>query len=201
LVGGRARNPAGRRAARSAASGLEHGAVFVTIEADASSALRAIAAAKSAARKYAQEVNATLQRSGLKGGVDISKFLRGMNRLAAIYGDESLQAKQNILAFKIIREAVKVPIPRDTGALMHSGFVRNSPRGNQVLAGFNTAYAAYQDLGTRKMPPKFYGSPKGPNYYLSETAARFGLEVSKGLAALIAKDLGIANSMSAGGGI
>jgi hypothetical protein len=81
----------------------------------------------------------------------------------------------------IIDKARKAPIPFKTGDLSRSAKIVDTASG-EVTFGFTVEYAAIQDQGSRDgitLPPKRFGSKKGPNFYLSGTIRK---ELPKALA-------------------
>lgn len=116
-------------------------------------------------------------------------FLQSLDDLGKAWSPEKLQEKANQVARDLLKKAIDSPIPRDTGALAASGTVVPGPKPGQVTFGFNMPYAVFQDTGTVNLPPKFYGSPIGPNFYFSETIKRFAGEAFAKLARLAEQDL------------
>ena len=105
------------------------------------------------------------------------------------------------LAEFVLSKSINAPIPKDTGALSRSGQVdeierQKGPEDKQkggvarVRFGFNIVYAGVQDLGFRdgRMPPKPYGTHKGPNRYFTQTLTLLGPNITKVLALLIKAD-------------
>jgi len=81
----------------------------------------------------------------------------------------------------IVDKARKAPIPYKTGDLSRSAKIVDTAAG-EVTFGFTVEYAAIQDQGSRDgitLPPKRFGSKKGPNFYLSGTIRK---ELPKALA-------------------
>lgn len=106
-----------------------------------------------------------------KNRVDIRQLERGLKKLGRTFGLANATRELEVVALAVVGQARRSPVPRDTGALDASGFAVVE-RPGRVRFGFGSnavQYAAVQDLGSEKMPPKPYGSDVGPNRYFSAT--------------------------------
>ena len=121
--------------------------------------------------------------------VDTREFEKSIKALQKVWEPKLLTAKVSLLANAIIAESVLAPVPRDKGFLAESGTVQLGEREGSVVFGFNRSYAAVQDLGSKSLPAKPYGSDLGPNKYFSETVRRRGPGVLKALTSLLQEDL------------
>ena len=119
--------------------------------------------------------------------VDTKSFMASLSKIEKVYSLEFLDSQLRLLAFEILAEAIKSPIPYDTGALLRSGTVEGGP--GEVIFGFNKPYASIQDLGGTKLPPKGYGSEVGPIFYFSKTVERLGPKALEKLTRIIQAEL------------
>lgn len=152
---------------------LETGAVFAKISVNASGAARSLRAARLLAKQFLAEFRKVFAAGGLRTAeISTKGFDAGIADLLEIYDQKTVRQKIKPIAEQIVEQSIAAPVPYDTGALSRSGFVMDGERDGEVIFGFNRKYASIQDLGGRKLPPKFYGSEIGPNYYFSRTVER-----------------------------
>ena len=99
-------------------------------------------------------------------------FKRQLSKLTKAVGGDVVLEEAEAVAWELLARAENAPIPRDTGLLASSAFAKIVQAELKVLFGYNREYAAIQDLGGKRLPPKPYGSAVGPNFYFSETLRR-----------------------------
>ena len=95
----------------------------------------------------------------------------GLAILELLFDQASMTRYAKQEAEKLIDLSRKAPVPYKTGVLSNSAKVEITGDGEATF-GFTVEYAAIQDQGSRDgttLPPKKFGSKKGPNYYFSGT--------------------------------
>lgn len=123
-----------------------------------------------------------------KSSVDTRAFEQSIREIKKTFGPEAATDRAAVFAVLILKKSIQAPIPYDTGALAQSATVIRGKTG-VVTFGFDREYAAIQDRGSSILPPKAYGSKKGPNFYFSETLKREAPNVLEGIARLYGQDL------------
>jgi hypothetical protein len=106
---------------------------------------------------------------------DTTDVVVGLLLVESIFSESAMSYYARRQAEYIIERAVKAPIPYDTGDLSRSSKIVDSGTG-AVTFGFTVEYAAIQDQGSVDgvtLPPKRFGSKKGPNFYLSGTIKKY----------------------------
>jgi hypothetical protein len=167
---------------------MEQKAMFASLRIDASKARRQIGEARAEFRRFVADMAKQGVTVNPAHGELIFKVLR------QIYDERSVAEAMKPYCFSVIEASRKAPVPFDTGALSKSGFVENGPRAGHVNFGFNQFYGFWQDVGTVNLPPKPYGSKKGPNFYFTETLRRRKLDAYKAVVAHIQDQLQFAAS-------